>query len=105
VRYARLKQRVGDIELIDAREASDLVKDYADQGHLIDESFIVDTGDAILTHGAALGFIHGKVAPRWTGLPYLTNPKMLEAIYPSLRGMRNLALRFLGTPPIQSPDK
>lgn len=105
VRFTRLRDRVGVVELIDAREAGEMVLTYAERGHFIDESFIVDTGDAVLTHGAALGYIHGKLAPRWTGLPYLTNARMLEAIYPSLRAMRNGTLRLLGTPPIQDPDE
>ena len=100
VRYARLRERVGAVELIDARQAPDLVATYAARGHLIDDSFIVDDGARVLTHGAAMAFIHGQLAPRWTGLPMLANARLLEAVYPSLRAMRNGALRLLGVPPI-----
>jgi predicted DCC family thiol-disulfide oxidoreductase YuxK len=102
VAYARLRKRVGEVEVIDARERLDLVEDYAAWGHDIDESFIVDTGEEVLTHGAALAFLHAKMAPAYTGLPLLANPRLLAAVYPSLRAARNAALRLLGVPPIRS---
>ncbi len=100
-RLARLRQRVGEVELIDARGVPDLVEDYAARGFEIDESFIVDTGKAVLTGGAAMAFIHGKLAPRWTGLPLLANPRLLTKAYPSLRACRNAALRAMGRKPIR----
>ena len=104
-RYARLRRRVGEVDLIDARQAPDLVEDYAAQGYEIDESFIVNTGDAVLTGGAAMAYIHGNLAPRWTGLGLLTNPRMLATVYPSLRWMRNSALRAMGRKPIHAAAK
>ena len=101
-RYARLQRRVGEVDLIDARRAPDLVEAYAAEGHEIDESFIVDTGDAVLTGGAAMAYIHGRLAPRWTGLSLLTNDRLLAAAYPILRGMRNGALRAMGRRPIRA---
>ena len=100
VRYARLRRRVGAVELIDARQARALVADYARRGFRIDDSFIVDDGERVLVQGAAMAFIHGKLAPGWTGLPLLANARLLEAVYPSLRAMRNGALRLLRRPPI-----
>lgn len=105
VRFARLRARIGEVELINAREASDLVEHYAAQGIDIDESFIVDTGAAVLGHGAAMAFIHANLAPRWTGLPMLAQPRFLNAIYPGLRAMRNGSLRVLGIPPIRARDE
>ncbi|MEL6487725.1 MAG: DCC1-like thiol-disulfide oxidoreductase family protein [Pseudomonadota bacterium] len=105
VRYARLRSRVGEVELINAREADDWVEQYAAQGIDIDESFIVDTGEAILGHGSALAFIHANLAPRWTGLPFLANPRFLNTIYPGLRAARNGALRVLGVPLIRARNK
>ena len=101
-RYAQLQRRVGEVALIDAREAPDLVEAYAARGHEIDESFIVDTGRAVLTGGAAMAYIHGQLAPRWTGLGLLTSPRLLAAAYPYLRGMRNTALRLTGRRPIRA---
>ena len=101
-RYARLRRHVGTVDLIDARQAPALVEAYAARGHEIDDSFIVDTGDAVLTGGAAMAYIHGRLAPRWTGLWLLTSPKLLAAAYPMLRGMRNGALRAMGRRPIRA---
>ena len=100
VRYAQLQRRVGEVELVDARQAPDLVADYAARGHRIDDSFIVDDGGHVLTGGAAMAFIHGQLAPGWTGLPLVANARLLGAVYPALRAMRNGALRVLGVPPI-----
>ncbi len=105
VRYTRLKARLGEVELIDARQAPDLVAAYAADGYDIDDSFIVDDGRRVLVHGAAMAFIHGQLAPPWTGLPYLSDPRLLEAVYPALRGMRNGALRLLGVPLIAAAQK
>ncbi|MEO1659074.1 MAG: DCC1-like thiol-disulfide oxidoreductase family protein [Pseudomonadota bacterium] len=105
VRFARLRARVGEVDLINAREAPDLVAAYTEQGIDIDESFIVDTGAAVLGHGAAMAFIHANLAPRWTGLPLLVQPRFLNAIYPGLRAVRNGSLRLLGIPPIRAGNK
>ena len=105
VRYARLRRRAGEVDLVDARQAPDLVADYAARGHRIDDSFIVDDGDRVLTGGAAMAFIHGQLAPGWTGLPLLANARVLGAVYPALRAMRNGALRVLGVPPIADPTR
>jgi len=101
VRYARLRRRVGEVELVDAREAPGLVEAYAARGHEIDESFIVDPGEAVLSHGRAMAYIHANLAPSWTGLPMLANPKLLEAVYPFLRAGRNGALKVLGVSKIR----
>lgn len=94
--YARLKKRHGEVELIDARAHPGLIDDYAARGMDIDDSFIVETGDTTLTHGAAMAYIHSQLAPGWTGLPLLANAKMLNTVYPVLRGARNMTLRLLG---------
>jgi predicted DCC family thiol-disulfide oxidoreductase YuxK len=102
VAYARLRKRAGEVEVIDARQVPDLVESYAQRGHDIDESFIVDTGEEVLSHGAALAYLHANMAPAWTGLPLLASPKLLAAVYPSLRAARNGALKLLGVPPIRT---
>lgn len=102
VRYSRMRNRIGQVELIDARAAPALVADYAARGYDIDDSFIVDTGERVLVHGAAMAFIHGQLAPGWTGLPLLANPRLLNAVYPGLRALRNGALRLLGIPLIRA---
>lgn len=101
VRYTRLRDRLGEIDLRDGRAEPELVEDYARHGFEIDESFIVDTGSEVLTHGAAMAFVHGQLAPAWSGLPLLAQPKLLEAVYPGLRAIRNASLKVLGVRPIR----
>ncbi len=105
VRLARLRERVGEVKLVDAREHPALVADYAARGYEIDESFIVKAEGKTLTKGAALAYINGKLAPKWTGLPLLTSPQLLERLYPALRAGRNLALRVLGRKPLRPPQQ
>lgn len=95
-KYTRLKERHGEVELINAREHPALMADYAARGHEVDESFIVEVEGEILTHGAAMTYIHSQLAPKWTGLPFIANAKLLNMVYPALRGTRNLTLRLLG---------
>lgn len=102
VAFNRLRQRLGEVELIDARIETALVEAYAAQGHDIDESFIVDTGKTVLSHGAAMAFIHANLSPGWTGLPLIANEKFLQTVYPSLRAARNGVLRLLGTSKVRA---
>ena len=104
-KYARLKERHGEVDLINARENPDLMADYAAKGYEIDESFIVEVEGETLTHGAAMAYIHSQLAPKWTGLPFIANAKFLNTIYPALRGTRNLTLRVLGRKQIHNTGK
>ncbi|MEO1040912.1 MAG: DCC1-like thiol-disulfide oxidoreductase family protein [Pseudomonadota bacterium] len=104
VRFTRLRQRVGQVDLVNAREAPELVERYASMGFDIDESFIVDTGEAVLGHGGAMAFIHAHLAPSWTGLWLVAHPRLLNVVYPGLRALRNGSLKVLGVPPIRARD-
>ena len=95
-KYARLRERHGEVDLVNARENPALIADYAARGFDIDESFIVEVEGEVLTKGAAMAYIHAQLAPKWTGLPVLANAKVLNTVYPALRGTRNLTLRLLG---------
>lgn len=95
-KYARLRERHGEVDLVNARENPTLITDYAARGFEIDESFIVEVEGEVLTKGAAMAYIHSQLAPKWTGLPMLANAKALNTVYPALRGTRNLTLRLLG---------
>lgn len=103
--YTRLKAAHGRVELVDARTDPFVVEEYAARGHEIDDSFIVEVDGRTLTHGAAMAFIHANLAPRWTGLWLLANPRLLDFVYPALRGGRSVALGLLGRGPIRPRRK
>lgn len=100
VAFARLKEAVGPVELIDAREASVLVEDYASRGYPIDDGMIVDTGDAVYWGGDAVWAINALTSPNPV-LKMLGGRRFLKRIYPALRFGRNSALRVLGKTPIR----
>ena len=88
------------MELIDAREASVLVEDYASRGYPIDDGMIVDTGDAVYWGGDAVWAINALTSPNPV-LKMLGGRRFLKRIYPALRFGRNSALRVLGKTPIR----
>ncbi len=101
VRFARLREALGEVELVDAREAPDLVASYSARGYPIDEGMIVDTGEEIYFGGDAVYAINWLASPnpvmRWFG-----GRAFLKFIYPALRAVRNLTVRLLGHKPIQN---
>ncbi|MAP96298.1 MAG: hypothetical protein CMK07_15240 [Ponticaulis sp.] len=101
VGFARLRKAVGEVELIDAREAPELVADYHERGFPIDEGMIVDTGDVVYFGGDAVWAINSLVS-RNPLLKLMSGRKFLKVIYPSLRFGRNSVIRLLGRKPIQS---
>jgi predicted DCC family thiol-disulfide oxidoreductase YuxK len=58
VALARLRERLGEVELIDARERSDLVEAHAAAGRPIDDGMIVETPDAVYFGGDAVWAIN-----------------------------------------------
>ena len=104
-RYARLREKHGAVDLIDARERPDLVQGYLNKGFDIDESFIVDVDGEILTHDEAMAYINAQLAPKWTGLHLLASPVLLKTAYPILRLIRNATLKMLGRKKIRDRDQ
>jgi predicted DCC family thiol-disulfide oxidoreductase YuxK len=96
VEYARLKERFGDVSLVDARTAPEKAAEFLAKGLDIDEGFIVEA-DGHLYHGAeAMRLIHAELAPKSTGLSRLADDGMLQRLYPVLVAGRNLTLKALG---------
>lgn len=100
VSFARLKKAVGTIELIDAREAPDLVEDYAQRGFPIDDGMIVDLGDQIYWGGDAVWAINALVSQN-PALRIVSGRKFLRFTYPAMRFFRNSVIRLLGKSPIR----
>jgi predicted DCC family thiol-disulfide oxidoreductase YuxK len=100
VRLLRLREVFPDLQLLDARENPDhpAVRKLAAQGLRVDDGMALLSGDRVY-HGAqsihALaefgGGSFGRVN-RWI----FRSPRRSAALYPLLRGGRNLVLRLLG---------
>lgn len=95
VRFARLRDAVGPVELINARDHSDLVEDYARRGFLIDDGMIVELDGATYSGGEAVRVINALISDNPL-LRFLSGRRLLKWTYPAMRAVRNLALRLLG---------
>lgn len=99
VAMARLRERAGEVELIDARARPDLVEAHKAAGRPIDEGMIVETQDAVYFGGDAVWAINALLSKNPL-LNALSGRAMLKFVYPALRLGRNTALRALGRKPI-----
>ncbi len=100
VRFARLRDALGKIELLDARGHPEMVENYAARGFPIDDGMIVDTGEEVYFGGDAVWAINALVG-RNPLLRLMSGRAFLRFVYPVLRGGRNLVTRLRGKPPIQ----
>ncbi len=92
-RLTRLRQR-HDMELVNAREAPELVRRLRDRGYDVDEGMVV-LADGDIHHGEdAAAFL--EVASR---LPLLPSAGWIRRLYPWVYRLRSLALRLLGRDP------
>lgn len=92
-RLARLRQR-HDVELVDAREADELVGDLRRRGYDVDEGMIVLV-DGEIHHGDdAAAFLELEARSR-----LLPSSGWIRSLYPWVYRLRSLALRILGRDP------
>jgi predicted DCC family thiol-disulfide oxidoreductase YuxK len=100
IHFLRLRESIGPVRLIDARQDTPERKQVADAGLDLDEGMVLHL-EGQLYHGAAClnrlslmstgsGFINGLFAKLFTA------EARARRWYPWLRGGRNLALRLLG---------
>lgn len=104
VALARLRERVGAVALIDARERPDLVAAHKAAGRAIDDGMIVETPDAVYFGGDAVWAINALLSKNPI-LNALSGRAMLKFVYPALRFGRNSALRLMGRTPIDPNRK
>ena len=100
VTYAGLKKRVGEVELIDAREHPDLVAAYLLDGYDLDEGMIAELDDRLYYGGEAVWAINSLIS-RNPVLRLLGSRRLLKLTYPAMRFVRNLSLRLRGRQPIR----
>lgn len=100
VKLLRLREAVGTVNLVDAREGGPLVAELERKGLDLDEGMVLKIGDR-LYHGDdcihALALMTSPVGlfNRITAAIF-RSPARARLLYPVLRAMRNLTLRLLG---------
>ena len=105
-RMMRLREAIGRVDLVDAREAPDAVSRLSRLGLDLDEGFVVDA-DGRLYHGAdAIHMLAILTAPlgifhRFNAAIF-SRPRLAAFLYPLLVRGRALLLWLLGRKPILS---
>lgn len=100
VQMTRLRETVGALRLIDARENSVEVQDAVTKGYVIDQGMLLSL-DGAFYYGAdclnCLALLSSR-SNLFNQLVYFTFriPIIAKVIYPILRAGRNLAIRLLG---------
>lgn len=100
VRYVRVRESVGKLHLVDAREAHPVVTEVREAGLDLDEGMVLKLGSR-LYHGADC--IHAlAMLSTSSGLFNRVNAAIFRSkgasrvLYPFMRAGRNTALRLLG---------
>lgn len=106
VRFLRLREAFGDIQLVDARTDTALVADLKSKDIDLDEGMVLQIGDQVY-HGAdcihVLSLMSGEsgLFNRFNGWVF-RSPTRSRFLYPILRAGRNAALAMLGRRKIQA---
>lgn len=108
VRYLRLRESVGRLRLINARDGGPMVDEVRRAGHDLDEGMVLKIGGRFY-HGAdcihALALLSGGSSAfnRLNALIFRA-PRTARLLYPVLRSGRNLALWGLGREKLKLAD-
>lgn len=109
VAYTRLREAVGPIAMLDAREQPELVKSHAAQGRDINQGMILSL-DGVTYFGAdvlnrlALLSTNSDAFNKVTSAIF-RSPTVSRVLYPALRWGRNLTLRLLRRKPIPEEER
>jgi predicted DCC family thiol-disulfide oxidoreductase YuxK len=105
----RIRQSVGELVLIDARENPEVLKEITDQGLDIDQGMVLKM-DGQLYYGAdaihLLALLSGRSGV-FNRLNYwlFSSKKAAAILYPILRSCRNVLLKILGKTKINNLKK
>ena len=107
-RRVRTTESVGELRLIDAREASDIMDEITAAGMDIDQGMVLKVND-VLYYGAdaihALALLSSR-SGFFNRLNYylLRSQRLAQMLYPVMRSLRNLLLKMLGKTKINNLD-
>jgi predicted DCC family thiol-disulfide oxidoreductase YuxK len=96
----RIRESVGDLKIIDAREKSDVLDEITDRGLDIDQGMVLKMGDQLYygsnaIHALALISSRSGIFNRFNY--WMFKSKLISSwLYPMLRFCRNLLLKILG---------
>jgi hypothetical protein len=100
----RLRESLGRVELVNARDGGPIVDDVVRAGLDLDEGMILKIGDTLYhgdecIHRLALLSTPSSTFNRLNGLIF-SSPTAARVLYPVLRAGRNAVLALLGRPKI-----
>lgn len=100
VKYLRLKQSVGMLQLVNARDGGPVVEQVKQAGFDLDDGMALKIGDRIYhgadcIHALALLSTPSNLFNRINGRIF-RSPALARRLYPVLRAGRNAVLRLLG---------
>jgi predicted DCC family thiol-disulfide oxidoreductase YuxK len=100
VRYNRLAESVGKLDLIDARARPDLVADYRARGYEINDGMILDMNGTVHFGDRAMVALAAITSPSQTfnrlNAALFRSPRLAAGIYPILAVGRRMLLKLLG---------
>ncbi|MFP3984284.1 MAG: DCC1-like thiol-disulfide oxidoreductase family protein [Desulfurivibrionaceae bacterium] len=99
-RVVRIRESVGDLKIIDAREHSDVLDEITAKGLDIDQGMVLKMGDQLYygsdaIHALALISSRSGVFNRFNYWMFKSE-RVASWLYPLLRFLRNLLLKTLG---------
>lgn len=105
-KYVRLKETVGELELVDARKDSEIMREITDRGLDIDMGMVVKMNDRIY-YGSEAIHVLSLMSSRNTlfnkiNYHIFKSKKVSGFLYPILRDCRALALKVMGIPFIKN---
>jgi predicted DCC family thiol-disulfide oxidoreductase YuxK len=99
-RMLRIRESVGHIELVDAREPSEIVDEITASGYDIDQGMVLKMGDALYYGSDAIHMLSliGSPSGIFNRINYwaFRSKAVSKVVYPVLRFIRNLLLKILG---------
>lgn len=104
----RIREDVGELRIVDAREDSDILKEITSKGLDIDQGMVLKMGDELYygadaIHALALIGSRSGVFNRFNFWMFRSK-KISQFLYPILRFCRNMLLRILGKTKINNLD-
>lgn len=108
-RLVRIRRDIGELQLINARDDSDIMQQISAKGLDIDQGMVLKVGDNWYYGADAMHMLAllSSRASWFNRLNYhlFKSARLARYLYPLLRGCRNLLLKLLGKTKINNLDE